>query len=69
MLMVARRLTFVGRYRYDGLYVVDSVSVILASWWHILILVQATEKLGKKGYTMSFFELRVRHHNKPSYPR
>jgi len=29
-------------YRYDGLYVVDS----------------ATEKLGKKGYTMCFFELR-----------
>ena len=30
MLVVMKGLTFVGRYRYDGLYIVDSVSVILA---------------------------------------
>lgn len=58
--MVMQGLMFVGRYRYDGLYLVDSVSVILTSWHYFLILAQATMRRGKGGYNMCFFELSVR---------
>lgn len=59
--------TFVGRYRYDGLYVVDSASVILVVEDHLLILVQATKGKGIAGYNMCFFELSVKHHGLPTY--
>ncbi|KAH0833125.1 putative E3 ubiquitin-protein ligase UHRF1 [Lanmaoa asiatica] len=45
-------------YRYDGLYVVDSVGTIITSGYHFLILVQAREGVGKEGFKMCFFELR-----------
>ena len=35
----ARSNVFFGRYRYDGLYRVNSVGVIIAPGCHILILV------------------------------
>lgn len=65
MLLVVQGLMLVGRYRYDGLYVVDKVSVNLASGC-TLILAQAEMRRGLEGYMMCFFELsRINEGNGP----
>ena len=59
-LTAVEELTFVHRFRYDGLYVVDQVSSVPPSGHHILIFAKAEMRPGTKGFTMCFFELRVR---------
>ncbi|OJA11140.1 hypothetical protein AZE42_02384 [Rhizopogon vesiculosus] len=45
-------------YRYDGLYVVDEVTNLLAMSWHITHAYQANLEKGNKGFYMCTFKLR-----------